>query len=570
MPDLNYKITTAADLEGSQRAGESLDKLNQTAGAAKKGLAGAGEATEGLNVKGRELYRIAGMIDRIIPGAGDAIRAFGKRNDQTALAVTGVAAALEIVLITYKKIADGAKAADEAIATLLTEGGSKAAIEAMRKAWEDADIASTVYHYNLFRDEDDAVKRIADTNIEIAKRFQTAQEQINNAQKGVAEASIEAMEKNGVISHEEALKRKYELDVEYENKRLALMRQTDARILDIQRGELAAKIGQKGAADSNEAAAAAANKIAQGTLAKHETLAKTYGENISKAQETIKQTGITPELVQKLNEAFSKITGKNDVTTGLAEQYDALKGLNLLAHPSIIPLMDKLGARGGEAGLAAYGTGRQDIKSNQASLDAENKRDEALRTTAEIAKSDLAEANRVQTELKKSINDLSIKVGELAATNKANETNAATVAGLNKQAEAIKSGVASPASTDIPPPTAAGTQPPFLPAGTSAGAGRTPFEQTDEGKARAAYTSFNDSAEAIRGGGKLFDDQRQRLDQLEQMLFGHKVTDAKLIEFLNKMDQNREIRDRVLDQLIQKVNQATTLAIRAQNSADLH
>jgi hypothetical protein len=505
-----------------------------------KESAGAGEKVEGFNIHGRELSRIAGMMDRIVPGAGAAIRAFGQQNSEASMALIGIGGVLMVVIDLFKKVQAGAKAADDATAALLSEGGSKGAIAAVSKAWEDAHIASAVYHHKLFQDEDDIVKRIADTNIEIAKRFQTAQEQIDQAQKGVAVASIEALEKQAVISHEEALKRKYELDVEYENKKLALTHQTDARVLEVQRGELATKTGQKGAADINEAAAEAANKTAQGNLAKHEELVKTYSDNITKAKDAMKGLGIGPENIQHLNEAFEKFNpGKSSVTTPLSDQYMALLGTG---DATTKGMMAFFAMHGGAGGLAAADTGMKDIKSNQTQLDAENKRDEALRTIAENAKSDLEETKRVQHELKKAIDDLTIKVGELAATNKANETNAATVAGLTNQAEAIKAGLAPPVSAKTPPPGASTTQAPFLPTGTSAAPDSAATSRAIDAEARSDVALLQQYAALVHAGGQLDTHQNAIMQHMVSMIVGHKATAAEISQVLTEViSSNREI-----------------------------
>jgi hypothetical protein len=218
-------------------------------------------------------------------------------------------------------------------------------------------------------------------------------------------------------------------------------------------------------------------------------------------------------------------------------------------------------------GLAAYQGAQQDIKNNQGLLDSENKKDEALHTTAEIAKSDLDETKRVQSELKKSIDDLTIKVGELAATNKANETNAATVAGLNKQAEKIKAGVAPPISTDVQPPPAASTQPPFLPAGTSAAPGRVPFEQTDEGKARFDFGLAQQYSDHIASGGKLDNGQQQIFQTIANAMLGHASNQKELADLVDQL-HSALVTDR--EAINKKFNNLITDIARAQKSADLH
>ena len=67
--------------------------------------------------------------------------------DSGALAFIGMAAALELVIGALDKMKASAKAADEALAMSLESAGSRGAIDAQKKAWEDADLAQDKYTY---------------------------------------------------------------------------------------------------------------------------------------------------------------------------------------------------------------------------------------------------------------------------------------------------------------------------------------------------------------------------------------------------------------------------------------
>lgn len=534
MPDLEYKIITSADLAGAEAAKSSLGKLTETTDETKKSLKNAGEKTEKLNVKGRELYRVAAVVDRIVPGAGEAIRAFGQRGDETALAIVGLTAALEIALITYKKIEEGAQSASKALATLMEEKGIADAIDAQRKAWEDADLAEANYYHNLLLHTDDEVKRLTDSAVAIAKRKQAAQQQIDDATKAVEEAKIDARERNGVISHDEALKEKYALDVKYLNLRLDLERQFEAEELKTRQRELDIKRGQQPAVTRREQESEAAYRGASGALEKHNELLKTYQGNIDKSKDAIKETNITDDLVQSLRESFEKITGRNSATTNLSDQYDALKGLNLIAHPSIIKLMDQLGSRGGEAGLADYQMAQKDIASNQRLLTGEQAKDFGLKEAADFAKDNLEAARKAKTELDASVAELQNTVQAMAAANQANQQNATTVARLKAEAEAIKTGQI-PATVPTPPHIQAASPPaPPLPTSTMA-APQVPYEQSTEGRARHDFGLARDYSDVLAAGGKLNEVQQETFKAIAKAILGHTASQKEMVNLVQEL-----------------------------------
>jgi hypothetical protein len=95
----------------------------------------------------RELHRVASLMNRVIPGSGEAIKAMGHSGDSAALAFIGMAAAIEMVIGALDKMKAAAKAADESLAESLESAGSSGAINAQKKAWEDSDLAQDKFTY---------------------------------------------------------------------------------------------------------------------------------------------------------------------------------------------------------------------------------------------------------------------------------------------------------------------------------------------------------------------------------------------------------------------------------------
>jgi predicted subunit of tRNA(5-methylaminomethyl-2-thiouridylate) methyltransferase len=246
------------------------DKLKQVGEDAHKGS----EGVEHFNLHGREMYHLAGMLNRILPGSGEALKAFGHQADGGALALIGITTALEIVIHSFEELTRNAKAADEALAAIVDEKYDTAAVEGVAKAWNEATAAQEVYRRSLaerHEDDNDPSKGLADRALRSARDYQSAQQQISEAQKKLGEASIEEMEKQGLISHQEALKQKLQLDFEYEQRRLALAKATDEAELKIKRDTAEIVKEQVASATTNENAAAQKSAAADASKAHIQT-----------------------------------------------------------------------------------------------------------------------------------------------------------------------------------------------------------------------------------------------------------------------------------------------------------
>jgi len=121
----------------------------------------AADAVEKLGGHSLELHRVASLLNRVLPGSGEAVRALEHSGSGTALAFIGMATAIEMVISAIEKLKASAKAADESLAQSLTEGGSLDAINKQKKAWEDADLAQEKYFHhgevkNVFKAQEES------------------------------------------------------------------------------------------------------------------------------------------------------------------------------------------------------------------------------------------------------------------------------------------------------------------------------------------------------------------------------------------------------------------------------
>jgi hypothetical protein len=511
----------------------------------------AGGKVEGFNIRGRELYRVAAMLNRIMPGAGDALRAFGRRNDEGALAMIGVAASLGMVIRLVHDYKKSAQEADESVSKLMASKFGAGVIEEVKKAWEDAELAEELYYHNLVRNDEDTQKRVADSNLSRVKTQAAAQQQIDDAQKGVELASIEKLEHVGVVSHEAAAKMKHEIDVKYMNLRLALEREADAQELAIQTQLLASEKQKQTAAGADVKDKFDKANAAEVALKEHEKKVEADRQSITEAEDQMKASGITAAQAGRIRELYELGSGKDfDKTKNLDEQYMELMkhayygtsyGANLTAGEQaeavgiFAPKM--LGGQGIQRGqVDAYSAGESQVAGLKIQLRKDEVNDKPLREAAEFTKSDLEEANRSLGELNKTVNELSVKVGLLADQNKANEANATTVARLKSEAEGIKAGDV-PATVEAPGRIRAAAAPAsFVPTGTSAAPDSASADAALDAKARADVALLQQYAALVNAGGQLDAHQNQIMQQMVSMIVGHKANASEISKVLSEIN----------------------------------
>lgn len=529
--------------EGQAAALADIKRIGETA-------EGSGQKVEKeFNVHGRELYRVANLINRAVPGAGEALRAFAKRNDEGALAMIGVVAVAEILITSYKQMAANAKAADTALASMLEDKGDTKAVQAIADAWNEATNAQESYRRSLIEkasDEMDPTKGLADRALNAAKTYASAQEQINDAQRKLGIASIDEMEKQGVISHQQAIINKLKLDADYEAARLKLQHDADSREVDIKTKTAEIVKGQMEASRKDEAeaatAATAAHTAAERNKSKIEELRKT--EEAGKKEQ--KESGVTDADAQRIRELYQSMGGK-DKNLDLQGQASFVRSGYRRGQMSGMTFEDQLevnglfgaGVMGGRdltnAQIAAYqGGGEVAAKAGSAASKLE-KLQQDLNNNAENAKTELERQKHLLDEKTEQLNKLQTEVQVLKAESQAREQNAATVSSINLKAEAVKEGAAKPTNPFAVAPIAATEAVPTSGIPTSGATGPIPFEQTGEGMARQKFTLEQSYADVIAGGGTLDEHKQKVFEGIAKLMLGHKASNKELADLVTEL-----------------------------------
>jgi hypothetical protein len=460
---------------------DEAEKILAKTGEAAKGVGDAaekgGEGVHGFNLHGRETFHLAEMLNRVLPGSGEALKAVANSGDQGTMALLGLTAVIEIISNGFEELSRNAKAADEGLAAILDEKYDADAIRGVADAWEKAATAQEIYRLGLAekeQDENDPTKGAADRALRAAKSYETAQQQINAAQQKLGEASIEEMEKKGVITHQQALLAKLQLDEAYEKRRLELATETDAKEIDIKQRTADIVAKQKATAETGEAAAENNSAKADAAVAHVKTEIKKTEQDKAAAKEEMDKSGVTSSDAQTIRELYEKAGGKDPQNTSLQGMADWLRtGINHdasrvgglgLGDLNDLRRMFTSFLSGGrdisDAQIAAY-EGGEGMSKRTDSAQVKMNATLALREhDAELAKHELERQKHLLDEKSAQLDKLQQEVDTMKAEAQAREQNNATVAGIKYKTEAVKSGIAQPVNPFAPPPRAAAEPPP--------------------------------------------------------------------------------------------------------------
>jgi len=422
------------------------------------------------------------MLNRVLPGAGEALKMVGHAGNAAEMSLIAVVAVVEILMRDFEEMAKSAKRADEELATLLDEKYDAAAIRGVAKAWEDAATAQEIYRLGLAekqQDENDPTRGAADRALRAAKSYETAQQQINDAQKKLGEASIEEMEKKGTITHQQALIAKLQLDEAYEKRRLELAAETDAKGIDTKQRTAAIVAKQKAVAEIGESYAEKISAKADADVAHVKMEISKTGTDKETGEKLKKESDVSQETADQIREMYARISGDASGNVGLAAMGHYLRNLQfdptekVAQQPSAgdmwkIARMFDYGVGGlgtSDADLASYESGEKLSKTAERD---EKKLNDLLAKRehdAALAKHELERQKHLLDEKSAQLDKLQQELDTMKAEAQAREQNNATVTGIKDRTEAVKSGVAPPVNPFAPPPRAAAE--PLPPSDTS-------------------------------------------------------------------------------------------------------
>ena len=595
--NLNIQITTKADLAGAQAANAAVSDLTGSTkqnAAATRDLGDAekktAEHTEKHAEGGRELHRALHSLDQIVPGLGEALKVAFRPEE---IGIVGALVAFE----TLKSVLEDISALEEIKLANFT--GDKAAVEAVRDAYEKAAVAA-----RLFVDEQSRLDAaglsagdIATRQIQIVKNLTSAQEQYNTAQHGLAESMIEANEKNGLISHQQALQQKFALDVEYARKKLQLDEQTAAAEIAAKQRQLATEKAQLAQADADRSTDEANAASAAAAKGRHDKDIEAQKKNIEDAQKTLEELGkshgsivegkINDETVQKLGEYYQKYVGGDASKVNLSDQFlqlqEKMKTVTNRASWDfgLTNFLDRtIGSQGGAEGLAKYQGAQQQIQDAQKQLGRLEESQFRVDLNAERGKKQLDATDEAVRSLSASVEKLAREIPQAKADNVARQNNAAGVANLDLRAEAVKNGLrdpgnifratAAPQSSQATPEAA--TQTPWR-YDYNQPAGDAPRPSPENQAHNDLMTVINAGQDLFRGV-KLDENHIAILKQVLEMQTGHEVRSGEILDTIKSVVSSSRARQiaetRELQELRREMEAIGNTASQAWHNANSH
>jgi hypothetical protein len=326
-------------------------------------------------------------------------------------------------------------------------------IESEKEALEHAEVSQAEFYHNYLRNTRDAIDAAEKLAAAVLKTAVQTGDETANRRKGIAENEIEDMEKRGVLSHAAALKMKEQLDIAYEQEKLVRMKAQDeleVRLLASQSDSKQYQLHILQGTEKNADGAyetAAQNKAANDARIEAAKNKITAGEDTTKA---LRDTGVTPENIQQLNELYEKLTGKSSANASLEDQFHDLAKFNIYGAAAGVGdlgfadafkamfLIKTFGSQG-DVNLATYEGAQEDITGGKKELGIYQGKQAGLDIAEGNAKSDLDFVRSQMQQARDQVQSLQDQITSLKATNAIKEGGAQQDLGLQQANSALVS-----------------------------------------------------------------------------------------------------------------------------------
>lgn len=514
---------------------------------------------EGHNTSAREMHRVFGALNHIVPGLGTVLKAAFHPD---MIGIVGSILAFEAL----KSVLDDIKAIDAIKLANFT--GDKEAIDAVKVSYENSRVAA-----RAFLDEQKRLNGAGLTADEVAKRqienyknLASAQEQYNTASKNLGYTQIDENENNDVITHQQALEQKFALDVEYAKKKLQLEAQTAAAELAAKQQQLATEKAQLSAAkgdqgtDEANAATTAAAKV------KHDSRKGIAQKNIEDAQKTLDELAkpkgnlvsgeVNEETASQLEQFYTKhigdSTGKShsEMFSELSNARSGAAGFNSVNGDMALQyfMAHTIGNQTGAPEFAKYDGAKQQLAGAQTEFKKLEETQFKVDSNAERGKKQQDATYEAVRTLSASVAKHAVEISQMKADAAAKLNNNAATQNLDLRDAAIKAhlpdpgnifkataGVATSAATatmDNPTPWRYdfNKPPPAAP--------RPPIEQ-----ARADFNAADHAKDILQSGGKLANNEAEYIRHIAEVMSGQSVKSDQVLATLKALMTTQNNRD---------------------------
>ena len=494
-------IESKYDSKGTDQAAKAMETLGDAAQKTTAAHNELGEETEnvekrlgGLTNEARETRHAFMELNRLFPGVGDALMGLSGDGSKTLLAVATLAVGVQTTIEAFKSYSKAAQDADEAT-QILQKGIMLDAVKALADAWNEAAKAEEIYHLGI-RGKDSGVSDI-EKNADAVKKGFEAQKQLFEQQKALELATINEQENAGVISHKQALAEKLKLDAEYEQARIELEQKAQAAEEAAKQTQIAQLKSLRQNAEAGETRTDQEAQKSEAAARANAARGKEFEIAGKQGEATMEKSGVTPELVEKMREAYEAIYAK-----GGAGGYAAPGEISLQDMARFFQLNASVPFAGTAAmmGYGVSGSDASDINKAFRNIDGQGL------TPANFAayaggQGEAAMAQRGQKEAQ----DKQAELDKRAAVAKLeHEQDQKRIDELNEEIERLQGPGASPTYTKAAP----------KPDGFVPGTRQTPIQ-----KATEDFSQVGAAGDLIAAGGKL--NERPRTDDFRNLSNGN-------------------------------------------------
>jgi hypothetical protein len=548
MPDLDFTIRTQAELSGAEQAAESLERLigkqkalgedySENAAALDKvkaslanytpALGDAGDATEGLTLKKRELLDSLRGVTRQFPILGEAARAIYNPIVASVMLIVG-AFALWRKNITDVLDALGAIEMPDLNDSIIQAEKTATAWSGIATAVEAADTA-----FGSFKETYDRTTKAINAQLDAAKN-------LLQANKDLAVQQLDQQRERGDISPEEYAAKKAVIEQGFND-------QTTQAEIDARNASLAAKRKQQQDADTdakNESAAAAAIKLPQ-----QEDVYKAQQDALQKEKdEAQKQADEHKKSAEDFNNA---LTARE---TGSPTERLAAIGKIYQAHTLAGTMFDS------DADAVAKA-----VQMEQQSQNAAQARADAAAQAIAVREAEKTKQEEHQKNAEAAAGDAERMKKELAPEDDPNAANIpGTVAFQNAQAraaQAVRDQTAQiGAETDLEKARKEATHKKI-----------TEREKGPEGKvAQKDIEDATYSADLVNAGDKITDAQTRQMVAMAEIISGHAQTAQSAARVLESIKNSGDQMLALLNQILANQADFQNRLSRAEANANLH
>ena len=399
-----------------------------------KALGKTGEKSEMTHLSMR---RLAHAMGSEIPGGAALMEAGFEAATEPMMGATFLLiAGIEMLKSSIEKINKEKEQATK-IADELADADAEhtKVIEAERDALDKADVSQAEFLHNYVRNTQNAIDQAEKLAEAMLKTMANRDAGVDAGRHEAAGREIESMEQRGVISHAVALKMKEQLDIAYEQQKLARMIAQDA----IEEQMMAKQLQLKQAAATNlaatETAAEARYRTASEAKAANDTKIEEANKKIETGTETKKElhdTGMNEVNIEKLKDFVKEYGGNQDASLSEMLHFAAMKDLgvgpgSLAAHDIV-----KMFGPSFDVNLADYEGAEIDIRAGKKELEMARHRAPGVDIAEGNAKSDLDAARAAMEKNRDQVQELQEQLTTKMATDNISVNGARENLGMRK------------------------------------------------------------------------------------------------------------------------------------------